>query len=101
MVIQLQIDPSEILLVGRWIPNEQGRLVADETCRRIEELIRTHLKEIGRDASGWDVLYRNPADGMLWELIHPQSQLHGDGPPVLRRSTIEEARAKFRNTQLL
>jgi hypothetical protein len=78
----MQIDPSESELIGQWVPNDQGCLVADATCRRIEELVRAHLMKIGRDASGWDLLYRNRDDGTLWEL----TQL-----AQIRRSVIDES----------
>ncbi len=91
----MNIDPAETVLTGRWIPNNQGGSIADETCRRIDRLIHTHLKELGRDTSGWDVLYRDPDDRRLWELIYPHSELHGGGPPQLRYLTVDEARRKY------
>ena len=72
-----------------------GRVVADETCQRINELTTSHLKELGRDSSGWDVLYRDPDDGRLWELTYPQSELQGGGPPQLRCLTTDEAKKKY------
>jgi hypothetical protein len=88
------IAPSEMLLIGKWL-SCNGRIVGDETCERIIELVRSHLSEVERDASGWDVLYRDPKDERLWELTYPQSELHGGGPPQLRCLTLEEARTKY------
>ena len=51
--------------------------------------------KLGGDASGWDVLFRDPTDGRLWELIYPQSEPHGGGPPQLRCLTADEARQKY------
>jgi hypothetical protein len=34
----MNLDPSEILLVGRWLPTNDGGAVGDETCRRIDGL---------------------------------------------------------------
>ncbi len=90
----MRIQPSETHLAGKWLARD-GRIVGDETCQRIDELIRTHLREIGRDASGWDVIYRDPDDARLWELTYPQSQLHGGGPPQLRWLPLDEARQKY------
>ena len=90
----MNIDPSQTVLTGRWV-ERQGRIVADQTCRRIDALVRINLVEIGRDASGWDVLYRDPSDGRLWELLYPQSELHGGGPPQLRCVTIDDAKQKY------
>lgn len=91
----MNLDPTETNLTGRWIPNNLGGIVADDTCRRIDSLVHTHLKELGRDSSGWDTLYRDPDDERLWELVYPQSELHGGGPPQLRCLSIDEARVKY------
>lgn len=92
----MKVAPAETLLNGRWLSRE-GRVVADETCERIEELIRLHMKELGRDASGWEVLYRDPGDSRLWELTYPQANLHGGGPPQLRCLPVDEAKRKYGN----
>jgi hypothetical protein len=90
----MKIQPTEIQLTGKWLSRD-GRVVADETCERINELIRSHLNQLGRDASGWNVLYRDPEDGRLWELTYPQSDLHDGGPPQLRCLTLDEAKTKY------
>jgi hypothetical protein len=90
----MRIDPSEIVLTGQWVLRG-GRLVVDEVCERISGLTGSYLQELGKDASGWDTLYRDPIDGRLWELVYPESGLHGGGPPQLRWLTIEEARQKY------
>lgn len=90
-----KINPSETLLIGRWLPGNQGGSIADDTCRRIDTLVRWHLTELGRDSGGWDALYRDPNDGRLWELTYPQSDVSGGGPPKLRYVTVEDARQKY------
>ncbi|MEZ0469087.1 Imm27 family immunity protein [Luteimonas salinilitoris] len=90
----MKISPNETLITGRWIEHK-GQLVGDDTCKRINELIRNYLHEIGRDPSGWDALYRDPQDARLWELIYPESELHGGGPPQLRCLTYGEAEEKY------
>jgi hypothetical protein len=90
----MKIELVETILVGRW-DSREGRVVPDDTCRRIDALVRTHLKELGRDATGWDALFRDPEDGRLWELTCPHSELHGGGPPQLRCVLVNEARAKY------
>lgn len=88
------IGPNETEIIGKWGVVE-GRIVADETCQRIAELIRDYLVELGRDTSGWDALYRDPNDGRFWELIYPQSEMQGGGPPQLQCLSAVEARRKY------
>jgi hypothetical protein len=90
----MHIQPWETIMVGQWIV-ENGRVVADQTSQRIARLIKENLVEVGRDASGWDVLYRDPEDDRLWELIYPHSEQHGGGPPELRALSVEKAKQKY------
>lgn len=90
----MSINPSETLLTGQWFI-QGGRPVADDVCKRIIALTKSHLQEVGRDASGWNTLYRDPNDGRYWELSYPQSELHGGGPPELRHLTADQARQKY------
>jgi Immunity protein 27 len=90
----MRIQPTETELTGKWI-SLNGRAVADEISGRIDDLVRSHLKELGRDSSGWDALYRDPDDGRFWELIYPQSELHGGGPPQLKCLSLEAAIRKY------
>jgi hypothetical protein len=55
----MNIKPSETVLTGQWIL-QGGRPVADDVCKRILALTKSHLVEVGRDASGWNALYRDP-----------------------------------------
>ena len=88
------IASNEARLTGKWLPSKGG-VVEDETCKRIAQLVSAHLVKLGYDQSGWDELYRDPTDGRLWELIYPQSELQGGGPPELRCLTIQEATQKY------
>lgn len=90
----MKIQNDEILLTGRWAEFD-GKVAGDETCKRINDLVAYHLVELGRDQSGWDALYKDPDDGRLWELVYPESEMHGGGPPQLRCLTFEEARKKY------
>lgn len=90
----MDIKPSETVLTGQWIL-QGGRPVADDVCERILALTGSHLVKVGRDASGWNALYRDPNDGRYWELTYPQSELQGGGPPQLRCLTADEARQKY------
>lgn len=90
----MKLLPTETHLTGKWLPKD-GRVIADDVCARIEELTRTYLRELGRDASGWDALFVDPADGRLWELIYPESGLHGGGAPELRHLSTQQAKEKY------
>jgi hypothetical protein len=96
----MKIAANETILTGRWATLE-GRVVADGTSERVQELIRSHLRELGRDASGWEALYRDPEDGRFWELTYPLSDAHGGGPPQLRCITGDQARKKYGDAVLL
>lgn len=89
-----RIASHEREIRGRWIV-VGGRVQADDKCRRIDELTSQHLRELGRDSTGWDRLYVDPSDGRFWELVYPESELHGGGPPHLRNLTEAEVRAKY------
>lgn len=90
----MKIEPFESLLVGQWFSRD-GRINADEVCDRIDKLVGSYLVEIGRDSSGWSVLYRDPNDGRLWERDYPEGKLQGGGPPRLRSIPISEAHDKY------
>ena len=89
----MKISATETILTGKW-EFRDGHVVNDETALRIEELVDSYLHLMGRDASGWEALYRDPADGRLWELTYPQGELQGGGPRELRLLSIEDAKEK-------
>jgi len=88
------LRPDENDLVGEWV-FAAGKMNGDATCARINHLISEVLKELGRDASGWDVLYVDPNDGRYWELTYPKSHMHGGGPPRLTCLSLEQAKVKY------
>ena len=90
----MKLNSAESELVGSWFMRD-GHMVADAVANRIEELIQQHLIKLGADDSGWDMLYRDPEDGRLWELTYPQSDSHGGGPPALRCIDATHARRKY------
>ncbi|MBL8340703.1 MAG: hypothetical protein JNL30_04475 [Rubrivivax sp.] len=90
----MKLLPTETCLSGRWLL-KAGRVVADDVCARIDALVRGHLRELGRDASGWDALFLDPSDGRFWELTYPDSSLQGGGPPRLQCLSATQAREKY------
>jgi hypothetical protein len=93
------LRPEETDLVGRW-ETHRGQVVADAVCRRIEALTKHDLQRVAVSADGWDMLYRDPGDGRYWELTHPDSGLHGGGPPRLTHLSAERARQKYEAARL-
>jgi len=57
-----------------------------------EAYVREHLVEEAVDAVHCIVRYRCPDTGQLWILDAPHSELHGGGPPRLRRSSDSGSR---------
>ncbi len=96
----MQLTPDEAQLTGEtqltgaW-QEVGGGAEGDRTWARIEALVATVLQRLGCAQGGWSTLYRDPADGRLWERTYPQSQLHGGGPPCLTCIDREQAQAKY------
>jgi hypothetical protein len=94
-LVDVALRPEEKLLAGEWVSSANG-VVGDETCERIDRLTKDVLERIADDATGWESLFRDPADGRLWELYYPHSEMHGGGPPSLRYLTEVLASAKYK-----
>ena len=88
------INEWEYEIQGKW-ENINDKLVEDDNCCRIRSLIKNRLVKICSDSSGWDVLYKDPADGRYWELIYQNSEMSGGGPPTLRHLSKTDANAKY------
>jgi hypothetical protein len=70
----LMINSAETQITGKWIAID-GHVQSDEAEQRIRELISTYLHYLAVDSSGWEKLYRDPADGRYWELTFPHGAL--------------------------
>ncbi len=92
------LDPNEQRLEGQWL-KVNAKVVADETSRRIEELISTELTKVAASEDGWDTLYIDNRDGRKWELTYPHKEWHGGGPPTLTCLTDTDVRAKYKKTE--
>jgi hypothetical protein len=88
----MKLEDKETDLIGEWIIND-GKVAGDATCERIESLISNYLEKIA--GGGWDTLYKDPHDGRYWELVYPQSQMHGGGPPRLTNLLPGQAKLKY------
>jgi hypothetical protein len=91
----INLRPGETLLEGKWIVVD-GAVDGDDACKRIEELVRTCLKQIGVAEAGWAKLFVDPVDGRYWEQTYPNSEWHGGGPPTLTCVSDDYARAKYK-----
>ncbi|MGA2231752.1 MAG: Imm27 family immunity protein [Tepidisphaeraceae bacterium] len=89
------LEPNESVLEGRWI-KAGGGVVADDTSRRIEELISAQLTRLAASEDGWDILYVDKRDGRMWELTYPHKDWHGGGPPLLTNVAKDLAERKYR-----
>ena len=92
----MKLQPDETLLIGNWI-TENGKARADAVCERIAWLIANHLKKVSDhpQSGAWETLYRDPADGRLWERTYPQGEMQGGGPPQLGWLPKESATQKY------
>ena len=92
-----KLDASERELIGRWIPSTGG-LQADDTAKRIEWLTAEILEKVADSPrwGAWETLFRDPADGRLWERSYPQGEMEGGGPPRIATIPADEARTKYR-----
>jgi hypothetical protein len=89
-----RLSPDEHVLVGGTHKVDQ-RLEWDEVAKRIFVLTSEVLKKIGTDWSGWCALYRDPADGRLWEMVYPHGERQGGGSPELREISQSAAMSKY------
>jgi len=90
----MSIETHEREIIGKHFLRD-GKVVADFTCERIEELILNYLQYIVTDESGWVQLYREPDSGRLWKKEYPESNQHGGGPPSLLLIDKGEAILQF------
>jgi hypothetical protein len=54
-----------------------------------KDYAEAHLEEVEVDGVQWTITYRDPRDGSKWLMDYPHGELHGGGPPRLRRITHE------------
>jgi hypothetical protein len=90
----MQIKPEEQEIIGNWVL-DKGKVVADNQCKRVYELVEIHLTYICAHKSGWDKLYRDPISGRYWEKVYLDSTAHGGGPPSLIFLSNKDAHSKY------
>lgn len=95
----MYLKEEEKLLSGKWIFKD-GKIEEDSVSKRINWLKDNYLIKIGRDKTGWEILYKDPNDGRYWELIYENSELQGGGAPTLSFISKEEAVLKYNITDM-
>jgi len=94
MEFNTELKSDEIILIGSW-KMENGKVVADEVCQRIENLVKNCLRKVAVDKTGWEMLYKDSNDYRYWLLTYPNSDWNGGGPPTLKMITQTEVTEKF------
>ncbi|GAB3910029.1 Imm27 family immunity protein [Mucilaginibacter boryungensis] len=90
----MRITKDETKIVGHWI-FDGSKMIADETCKRIDWLRNNYLKLISTDGSGWLNLYQDPEDKRYWQLNFEHGEMQGSGPPTLILLSESEAKDKY------
>jgi Immunity protein 27 len=90
----MELQPDESLITGGWVLVD-GRMIEDDSLKRIRSLVKGHLERVANTSDGWEILYRDPADGRYWEMTYPHSEMHGGGPASLRVIDVAAVRAKY------
>ena len=92
----MNFRPDENLLKGEWIQSG-STVVPDETCKRIDHLVTNVLEKVAESPTwgAWEILYRDPFGGRLWERTFPKGEVHGGGPPQLSYISHEQAKEKY------
>jgi len=86
----MHLRPEETVLQGYWL--DLGSSVAhDARWERITRLTEECLELLVTGEDGREKLYRDPADGRLWELV-PVAPEMSASPPLLQ--VIEPGRAQ-------
>ena len=82
------------MLEGKWII-VNGAVDGNETCKRIDELVRDYLELVGKANAGRSKLYLDRNDGRYWEDTNPHSEWHKGGPPTLTWVSEEYVKTKY------
>jgi len=93
----MKLRRDEEDLTGKWI-HVGSKIESDDVCRRIEFLVEHSLEKVAEspEYGAWEILYRDPADGRLWERTFPRGDMSGGGPPRLAVIPEDVAKAKYK-----
>jgi len=85
---EAMIRADETLIEGQWA-SSRGCALRDANCDRILALVQSYLRRL-ESRGGKGHFFKDPSDGRIWELSHPQHHLPGGGPPRLRQLSFIE-----------
>jgi hypothetical protein len=80
-------ERHETIIIGSWTFLD-GKMLADENCKRIEWLVKNCLLKISTSNDGWYTIYKDPHDSRYWKLSYSQSEMQGGGPPMLECTSV-------------
>lgn len=90
----MRLTPEETELRGFWL-DLGSSMTPDAVWERIDLLTGEHLEHRATAGNGTDRLYRDPADGRLWELTRVAPLMKDGGPPRLALIGADEAEKKY------
>lgn len=89
----IHIKPEETELQGYWL-DVGSSVTPDSNWERILCLTNEYLELLATGSDGQEQLFRDPADGRLWELAPVEPRLPA-GPPLLRVISPSQAKEKY------
>jgi len=89
----MNLKPEETVLQGYWL-DLGSSVVPDARWERITRLTEEYLELLATGEGGRESLYRDPADGRLWELAPVAPEMPAS-PPLLMVITSERAAEKY------
>jgi hypothetical protein len=89
----MRLRPEETLLQGYWL-DLGSSVTPDASWERISRLTEEYLELLATGEGGREKLYRDPADGRLWELAPVAPEMPAS-PPLLTVIAPERADEKY------
>ena len=90
----MRLKPDETMLQGYWL-DLGSSVTPDARWERITRLAEEYLELLASGNDGRDKIYRDPADGRLWELTPVAPEMPAS-PPLLQVIAPERATIKYR-----
>ena len=87
-------EDGEVFICGGW-ERVGNRMVPDASLLRIRAVVATRLEKIADSGGGWETLFRDRANGQLWERFYPFGEMQGGGPESLRLIDMDSAEQKY------